>query len=64
MSSVILCPVLKDPTNGKVSVTSRTVRSLATYSCDSGYKLDGDAERVCLSLRGGIWSGRDPVCKC
>ena len=58
--TAILCPNLRDPDNGQVTVTGRTPTSTATYVCDSGYLLDGVETRVCQN--NGRWSGRPPVC--
>ena len=33
---------------------------LADYECDSGFRLKGDLQRVCLSS--GEWSGVPPTC--
>ena len=47
--------------NGAVNVTSRTVGSRATYTCNDGYRLQGDKQRECQ--RNGQWSGQEPVCR-
>ena len=46
-----------------VSYSSNTkpYNSTATYSCEDGYNLVGDAVRTCLSS--GIWSGYSPYCQ-
>ena len=56
------CPPLDDPANGRVDVPGTTVGSNATYSCDTGYELDGDKVRTCQMSR--TWSGSAPVCRC
>lgn len=58
--TVVRCPVLSAPTNGLVFASSRTPDSQASYSCNSGYVLQGSATRVCLD--GGVWSGQAPQC--
>ena len=59
-SVALLCPVLGNIANGAVTVTSRTVGSRATYTCNDGYRLQGDRQRECQ--RNGRWSGQEPVC--
>ena len=39
---------------------SPTFSSVASYSCDQGFGLQGDATRVCQA--DGTWSGRTPQC--
>ncbi|XP_062518035.1 sushi, von Willebrand factor type A, EGF and pentraxin domain-containing protein 1-like isoform X2 [Corticium candelabrum] len=53
-----VCPVLGDPRNGGVSVSA--YGTTATYSCDRGYKLEGNKQRTCSY---GVWSGSEPHCK-
>ncbi len=43
------------PTNGDVSLSSRSPGGIATYSCNSGYALSNWQRRFCLS--NGVWSG-------
>ena len=57
--------MLPDPDNGTVTVTSRTLNSEATYSCDVGYVLDGSATRTCEEAQEStdlVWSGSAPTC--
>ena len=47
--------------DGSVSIIDRTtVGGTATYSCDSGFKLDGTSPRTCQN--DGNWSGAEPTC--
>ena len=65
IATVQLCPMLPDPDNGTVTVTSRTLNSEATYSCDVGYVLDGSATRTCEEAQEStdlVWSGSAPTC--
>ena len=55
------CGVLDDPENGEVSLTGTILGSKATYSCNSGYVLEGESTRVCQSNR--KWSGEAPTCE-
>uniref|UniRef100_H2Z7B4 Sushi domain-containing protein n=1 Tax=Ciona savignyi TaxID=51511 RepID=H2Z7B4_CIOSA len=56
----ILCPSLSQPTQGSVVVTSRSVQGVATYSCNTGYRLDGPQVITCFS--NGRWSNTPPTC--
>ncbi|XP_064386661.1 sushi, von Willebrand factor type A, EGF and pentraxin domain-containing protein 1-like [Halichondria panicea] len=62
----ITCSDLINPTNGTIgydmgTASSRLVYTVATYTCDTGYTLNGDTTRTCRS--DGIWSGSSPVCQ-
>ena len=54
------CGSLSDPPNGAVSVSATTYTSNATYTCDSGYTINGDSMRMCQA--DGEWSGGEPSC--
>ena len=54
------CPLLSDPQNGLVDAPSNTVRSIARYSCQTGYNLVGMNEQECLTS--AKWSGSPPSC--
>ena len=56
----INCPNLMDPTNGVVSFSATTPGSSATYTCNTGYQLEGTSPRTCQD--NGTWSGSDPTC--
>ena len=58
----ITCGDLIVPANGDVEYSNRnrTFNSTATYSCDEGYTLTGNSQRICVGLN--IWSGSDPTC--
>jgi len=47
--------------NGEVSVIMKYNKSVAIYSCNSGYKMDADADpkRDCID---GEWFGTTPAC--
>jgi hypothetical protein len=55
------CPVLQQISNGQLNVTSYSENSLATYQCNSGYKLIGNDTRQCLL--GGKWTNQEPFCQ-
>ena len=59
-TGVVICPPLPSPANGRVSVGPRTPGSVANYSCNTGYQLEGSVRRTCLN--DGTWSEREPIC--
>ena len=54
------CPDLQDIPNGSVNESGFTTGEIAVYSCDEGFMLMGESERVCMS--NSMWSGEAPVC--
>ena len=58
--TVIDCGPLDNPGNGSVSTPNTTRGSIATYSCDTGFNLDGNMTRTCQV--DGDWSGTAPTC--
>ena len=46
---------------GMVRYNGTTAGSVATYKCDNGYTLMGNAERTCTS--DGQWGGDIPLCE-
>ena len=48
--SVALCPTPPDINFGTVVVTGNSIGDTATYTCDSGYELIGDAVSTCAKL--------------
>ena len=61
-SAGIMCPPLTDPDNGMVTWTGLTPDSTATYTCDTGFELNGVETRTCLN--NGTWSDDAPTCDC
>ena len=59
-TAAVECPILTDPANGSVTVSTRTPGSTALYACTSGYLVSGVAQRSCQA--GGTWSGAAPTC--
>ncbi len=61
------CPDRIYPTNGMIgynmgTVSLRPVNTVATYTCDTGYTLNGGTStRICES--DGMWSGLAPICQ-
>ena len=65
MIVAFICKPLDDPLNGMVEFSNRTYGgSMATYSCDDGYELDGDSStRTCTFNQTDIcWTGDAPNC--
>ena len=58
---VVVCLNLTVPNNGEVSLVSATFGSVATYTCEEGYLLVGDAMLECLM--NGSWSQQEPSCE-
>ena len=54
------CQTLSDIDNGRVEMDGRVQGSIATYSCNPGYMLQGDALRICTE--DGVWSNSEPMC--
>lgn len=57
---LIFCPELTPPENGYYTVPNFLNGSIATFSCDGSYILDGSEELVCNDS--GAWSGSEPKC--
>lgn len=51
---------LDDPENGDVDVDSVIPGSLANFTCDNWFKLDGDKQLTCQP--NGQWSDDIPTC--
>lgn len=54
------CGALTAPSNGTISQPSTVVGATATYSCNTGYALNGTATRQCQTSV--MWSGNAPTC--
>lgn len=55
------CPALSQIPNGYLNVSSYSENSIASYQCNSGYKLIGNDTRQCLL--GGKWTNQEPFCQ-
>ena len=58
--AAVFCPVLSDPFNGQVVISSRRIGGQAGYTCDQGFVLVGSDHRTCQPS--GVWSGVEPLC--
>ena len=58
--SDIDCGSLSNPENGAVQWNSTAYNSVATYTCNTGYDLEGGRTRMCSE--GGTWSNSEPLC--
>ena len=58
--AAVECATLVNPENGDVMVTGQTLGSVATYTCDDGFMLEGNENRECGP--DGRWSGEEPIC--
>jgi hypothetical protein len=55
------CGALGAPDNGDVDVPDGTLyEMIATYTCEAGYNMSGEATRTCQA--DGSWSGSEPSC--
>ena len=56
-----LCSTLSHPDGGMVTTPGDiTLGTVATYHCNEGLMLLGNATRTCQS--NGVWSGEEPMC--
>ena len=63
LSVGVSCGQLDSPSNGSVDTSAGTsFGDVARYSCDTGYTLNGPAERTCQA--DGRWNGSEPTCEC
>ena len=54
------CPNLHDPLNGGVVIRGSGIGSLALYSCNTDFTLQGSKYRFCTT--GGLWTESTPTC--
>ena len=57
LDELLSCHPPKSPVNGEVLIIGIT----ATYTCDSGFMLNGNETQECQ--KDGIWSGAAPTCQ-
>ncbi|XP_051818518.1 sushi, von Willebrand factor type A, EGF and pentraxin domain-containing protein 1 [Antechinus flavipes] len=58
---LVKCPSPQDVINGKYVLNGLTYLSTTTYSCDSGYSLQGPSVIECKAT--GTWNPAPPVCE-
>ena len=61
ITSIVSCGSLPSPLNGQVQLNGTTVGSVANYSCNRRYILNGTSTRTCEA--DGEWSGDPPTCE-
>ena len=59
--NLVRCPNLPNPSNGRVNQRGNKPGDRASYTCNSGYELQGDSTRICQNS--GQWSGDAPTCE-
>ena len=67
--TVVTCPILDEVDNGvidySIAITTRMFGTIASYSCNIGFYLDGNNTRVCgesgTSIF-GAWDTTAPTC--
>ncbi|XP_078666423.1 uncharacterized protein LOC144908582 isoform X2 [Branchiostoma floridae x Branchiostoma belcheri] len=56
----IQCPILTAPANGALSTTATSYQIVVTFTCNTGYVLNGTTNTTCQS--DGTWSNPVPTC--
>lgn len=57
---VVDCGLLMDPVFGEVNITDTIFGSVANYSCQRGYNINGTSMRLCEG--NGQWTDQMPQC--
>ena len=60
LHTAVDCGPLDPPMDGSVTLTGTVFGSVATYSCNDGFRLEGEETRECQA--NSLWSGRAPTC--
>ena len=60
-SIAVVCQLLSDPENGKVSNGAVEYQSVSNFSCTAGYLMDGPKSIHCQA--DGTWSENMPTCR-
>ena len=60
---IVQCPMLMNVTltNCTNGTTNPAFEDTCTFSCNTGYEIQGPNDRTCLA--NGSWSGGNPVCE-
>ncbi|XP_078692084.1 sushi, von Willebrand factor type A, EGF and pentraxin domain-containing protein 1-like [Branchiostoma floridae x Branchiostoma belcheri] len=58
--AAIQCPTLTPPTNGALSTGATSYQTVVTFTCNSGYVLNGAVATTCQA--DGTWSNPVPTC--
>ncbi|XP_012938062.1 sushi, von Willebrand factor type A, EGF and pentraxin domain-containing protein 1 [Aplysia californica] len=58
---IVQCPKLGELAFGTINLDSNDFGSIATFTCDQGYELNGAENLECLSS--GAWSNALPLCQ-
>lgn len=61
LDTAIDCGFLDPPANGDVDLLDTTLGSVANYSCDRLFRLNGPETQICME--NGEWSLNAPVCE-
>ena len=56
----VMCDSLTAPNNGEIADSSNTFGSKVSFTCDSGYAMDGPSILFCQA--DGMWNGTVPSC--
>ncbi len=60
--TAVNCGALTDPMNGMVDTSSGTTfMNTATYTCNPGFTVMGDATRMCQD--NAMWNSSAPICE-
>ncbi|XP_043572153.1 sushi, von Willebrand factor type A, EGF and pentraxin domain-containing protein 1 isoform X1 [Chiloscyllium plagiosum] len=57
----LMCPTPQDTDSGRYDLNGITYLSTVSYTCNSGYQLQGPSTLTCNST--GQWNGTAPVCE-
>lgn len=62
----VSCDPIDIPTNGNYELSNQRYHgSVATFSCGTGFTLEGNTSQYCVVEpgAGGVWQGTAPTCK-
>ena len=61
--SAALCPDPPNIDNGIMAFTGNSIGDTATYTCDSGFVLIGDATTECIDANSATFTPAPPSCR-